>query len=111
MKKDSSIYLQHILESIDLIESRIKNTSYKDFINDIDLQDMIIRRLEIIGEAVRNLPKEFRQENSHINWQSPADMRSVLIHGYLDVDLDVVWDTMKNDLPTFKEQIKKLILV
>lgn len=108
MKKEASIYLQHILESIDLIEKRIKDASYKDFINDIDLQDMVIRRLEIIGEAVRNLPTDFRQKNSHINWQSPADMRSVLIHGYLDVDIDVVWDTMKNDLPAFKEQVKKL---
>lgn len=108
MKKSPVIYLKHILESIKLIEERIKDISYKDFINNIDLQDMVIRRLEIIGEAVRNLPREYREKYPHINWQSPADMRSVLIHGYLEVDLDVVWDTMKNNLPIFKEQIKEL---
>lgn len=109
MTKEPSIYLQHILESIELIEKRIENVSYEDFVHDIDLQDMVIRRLEIIGEAVRNLPKEFRQKHSHIDWQNPADMRSVLIHGYLDVDLDVVWNTVKNDLPPFKEQTKTLV--
>lgn len=109
MNKSPVIYLKHILECIELIEERIKDVSYKDFINNIDLQDMIIRRLEIIGEAVRNLPREYRQKYQHINWQSPADMRSVLIHGYLEVDLDVVWDTMKNNLPVFKEQIKQLL--
>lgn len=70
---------------------------------------MIIRRLEIIGEAVRNLPKDFRQEHASINWKDPADMKSVLIHNYLDADNRVIWDTIKIDLPPFKEQIKKLV--
>lgn len=108
MTKEPSIYLQHILESIELIEKRVENINHEDFINDVDLQDMVIRRLEIIGEAVRNLPKEFRQKYPNINWQNPADMRSVLIHGYLDIDLEVVWNTVVKDLPPFKEQIKNL---
>src|SRR3989304_7019052 len=109
MTKDPGIFFQNILESIELIERRMKNISRKDFADDIDLQDMVIRRLEIIGEAVRNLPKEFRKTHPEINWQDPADMRSVLIHGYLNVDLNVVWDTITTDLPKFKEQIEKLI--
>lgn len=109
MKQDSSIFLQHILESIELIEKRMQNVSYGKFIGDIDLQDMIIRRLEIIGEAVRNLPKEFRREHSEIDWQNPADMRSSLIHGYFEVDSDIVWDTVTKDLPPFKQKIKRLL--
>lgn len=108
MTKEPAVFLQHILESIELIEKRVKNVTYDDFANDIDLQDMVIRRLEIIGEAVRNLPKEFRGTHSDINWQNPADMRSVLIHGYLDVDLDVVWNTISKDLPHFREQIQTI---
>lgn len=108
MIKEPAIDLQHIFESIELIEKRMESVTHEDFIDSIDLQDMIIRRLEIIGEAVRNLPKEFRQKHSSINWQSPADMRSILIHGYLDVDIEVVWDTVKNDLPSFKKQIETL---
>lgn len=80
---------------------------FREFGEDIDLQDMVIRRLEIIGEAVRNLPQEFRNTYPHVNWQNPAGMRSVLIHAYFDVDLGVVWDTIKNDLPTLKQQVKR----
>lgn len=109
MMKEPDIFLQHILESIDLIEKRMKNVSFEEFIDDVDLQDMVIRRLEVIGEAVRNLPKEFRQKHSSIAWQNPADMRSVLIHGYFQVDLDIVWNTVSSDLPPFKKEIKKLL--
>lgn len=109
MTKEFTVFLQHILESIELIEKRIKNVTYKEFAKDIDLQDMVIRRLEVIGEAVRNLPKDFRQEHSEVDWQDPTDMRSVLIHGYFQIDLTVVWDTISNDLPTFKEQIEKIL--
>ena len=58
---------------------------------------------------MRQLPIEFRKEHIIINWQDPAGMRSVLIHGYLDVDLDVVWDTVVKDLPVFKKQIAGLL--
>lgn len=109
MTKETDVFLHHILESIKIIENRIRNVTYEKFVNDIDVQDMVIRRLEVIGEAVRNLPKDFKQSHSEINWQNPADMRSVLIHGYFSVDLDVVWDTISNDLLPFKEQIKKLL--
>lgn len=109
MKKEPAIFLRHILESIELIEKRTRNVNRKRFMEDIDLQDAVIRRLEVIGEAVRNLPKEFRQKYSKINWQNPAGMRDTLIHGYFEVDLDVVWDTVLNDLPPFKEKVKKLL--
>ncbi len=110
MIKEPSAFLQHILESIELIEKRTKDITNDDLANSIDLQDMVVRRLEIIGEAVRNLPKEFREKHPEINWKSPADMRSVLIHMYYEVDIDILWDTITKDLPPFKEQIKKLIL-
>jgi uncharacterized protein with HEPN domain len=82
---------------------------YKEFVEDIDMQDLVIRTLEIIGEVVRDLPKEFRETHSSVNWQDPANMRSALIHGYLEVDPSIVWDTVVNDLPKFKEEIKKLL--
>ncbi|HBQ51043.1 TPA: hypothetical protein DD690_03610 [Candidatus Daviesbacteria bacterium] len=109
MTKELEIFLRDILESIELIEKRMNGITYDNFIGNIDLQDMVIRRLEIIGEAVRNLPKEFRQKHPNIDWQSPADMRSVLIHGYFGIDLKVVWDTISNNLPPFKKQIKNLL--
>lgn len=109
MTKEPQIFLQHISESIELIEKRIKNSTHEKFIKNIDLQDMVIRRLEIIGEAVRNLPIEVRRRYKNIKWQDPADMRSTLIHGYFQVDLDIVWDTIINDLPSFKKQIQQML--
>lgn len=109
MTKDSTIFLRHIIESIELIQRRVKGVTYEEFAEDIDLQDMVIRRLEIIGEAVRNLPREFRLKHSNIDWQDPAGMRNALIHAYFDVDLNMVWDTITNDIPTFKEKIKVLL--
>ena len=109
MIKEPQVFLQHILESIELIEKRKKGITHEKFIEDIDLQDMIIRRLEVIGEAVKNLSMEFRRGYADIKWQNPADMRNTLIHGYFQVDLDIVWDTITNDLPSFKKQIKELL--
>lgn len=107
-KRNIDAYIEDILRSIELIERRMKGVTQKEFTNDVDLQDMVIRRLEIIGEAVRGLPLEFRQKHSSINWKDPAGMRSALIHAYFDVDLKVVWDTIINDLPNFKREIKKI---
>lgn len=107
--KQPDIFLHDILDSIELIERRMKHVTHERFIHDVDLQDMVIRRLEIIGEAVRYLPKEFRGKHANIDWQSPAETRSALIHGYAYVDFTIVWDTITNDLPPFKEQIKKLL--
>lgn len=109
MTRSLTIFLQDILTSIKLIEKRMKDATYQRFIGDVDLQDMVIRRIEIIGEAVRNLSQDFRRKHREINWQSPADMRSVLIHGYFGVDLKIVWDTAVNDLPKLKKQVKKIL--
>ncbi len=109
MTKGARIFLEHILESIELIEKRMQNVSVEEFAKNIDLQDMAARRLEIIGEAVRKLPQEFRAAHAEINWNKPADMRSMLIHGYFQVDLDIVWDTIANDLPPFKEALQKML--
>lgn len=107
--KQPDIFLHDILDSIELIEKRVKNITQDRFMQDIDLQDMVVRRLEIIGEAVRNLPKEFRGKHADIDWQSPAETRSVLIHGYAYIDFNIVWDTITNDLPPFKKRVKKLL--
>lgn len=109
MRKTSEIYLGHILESIALIDRRMKDITHERFMSDVDLQDMVVRRLEIIGEAVRNLPKDYRSRHADINWDDPAGMRSALIHAYFEVDFDIVWDTIATDLPLFKKQIQKLL--
>lgn len=66
MKKDPNIFLEHILQSIMLIEQYLKNKTQKDFLNSTQLQDSIIRRIEIIGEATKNIPKEFKKAHKEI---------------------------------------------
>ncbi len=109
MRKTPQVLLQHILESIDWIEKDITNLSEDEFYENIPIQDAVVRRIEIIGEAVRNLPADLKQANSDTPWQDIADMRNKLIHEYFDVDVGLVWEVAKKDFPPFKEQVQRLI--
>lgn len=75
----------------------------------MQIQDAVVRRIEIIGEAVRNLPNDFKESNPKTPWLDIADMRNKLIHEYFDVDLELVWEVIKKDLPELKKQIENLI--
>lgn len=109
MKKDPKVFIGHILESIHLIEKYIDQISKKDFLESINIQDAVIRRLEIIGEAVKNLPPEFRAEYPDIQWRQIAGMRDVLIHGYFGVDLDLTWNVVKSDLPELERKVAGIL--
>lgn len=108
-QKDPVIPLRHILQSIRLIERRLKDVTFEEFDDNIDLQDMTVRRIEIVGEAVRRLEKNFKDKYPEIKWRKPADMRNILIHEYDDIKWKVVWDTAKEDIPILKKQIKELL--
>jgi len=109
MKKDSSIYLKHILESIILLEKYLKGVTKDQFINSKEKQDLAIRRLEIIGEATKNLPQEFREKHPITPWKRMTGMRDVLIHEYFEVDYPLIWKTVKEFIPPLKEQIEELL--
>lgn len=109
MKKDPQVFLQHILESIGWIEFNLKGLSQEAFSASIPIQDSVVRRLEIIGEAVKNIPEEFKTFHSDIPWREITGMRDKLIHEYFSIDEKLLWDTITKDIPLFKEQIKKLL--
>jgi len=107
--KDDTVFLKHILDAINLIEGYLKDKSYEEFKNNRMLQDAVIREIEIIGEAAKNLSKEFRNKHSDIPWRQIAGMRDKLIHGYFGVDLDAVWDTATRDIPSLKGKLQEII--
>ncbi|MEK7565731.1 MAG: DUF86 domain-containing protein [Patescibacteria group bacterium] len=109
MNKDPKIFLLHVRDACEAIENYIRNLSENEFYENKEKQDAIVRELEIIGEAVRNLPTEFKEANTHIPWVQISSMRNFLIHEYFSVDLDLVWDTVKEKIPSLKEEIIKLI--
>ncbi len=109
MKKDPKIFLEHIKESILLIEKYTKDVSQSEFIKNRPLQDAVIRRFEIIGEAVKNLPTPFRSKHPEIPWKQIAGMRDILIHQYFDVDLNLAWQVVKHELPSIKQRLIKLL--
>lgn len=109
MSKIHIVFLRHILECIETIEQYSKNLSEKKFLKSSEKQDAIIRRLEIIGEAVGNLPDEYKNKHPDVEWGRAMGTRNILIHHYLGVDLEIVWNTVSKSLPQFKKQIKSLL--
>lgn len=109
MRKDPKVFLQHIHESIEEIERNLRHCAKEEFLSTIPLQDAVVRRLEIMGEAVKNLSPSFRKKQSGIRWKDIAGMRDVLIHGYFGVDYDLVWKICKKDVPVLKKQIAGLL--
>jgi uncharacterized protein with HEPN domain len=109
MDKDPRIFLEHILESVNWIQSYVLGFSKDDFFSSVEKQDAVLRRLEIIGEAVKNLPDSFKGVHVDIPWRRIAGMRDVLIHEYFEVDLRLVWRTVTDVLPEFKKQIQNLL--
>ncbi len=107
MKKDPQAYLRHILHSIESIEKYLKGVSQNKFLASERIQDLVTRRIEIIGEAARQIPEKFRKQHPQIPWRDIGDMRNVLIHMYFEVDYKIVWKTATKLVPVLKSRFGK----
>lgn len=108
MKKDPLIFIEHILECISHIESFMKNISEVSFVKNIEKQSAVIRQIEVIGEAVRNLPLDFKRKYFEISWKEIIGMRDKLMHHYFGINLKIVLKTVLEDLPVLKKQLQKI---
>ncbi|HZU05667.1 MAG TPA: DUF86 domain-containing protein [Chloroflexota bacterium] len=106
--RDPKERLRDILEAIAAIE-RYLNRGRAAFEQDELLQGWFVRHLQIIGEAARALPEEVRTMAPEIEWAKIIGMRNILVHGYFDIDLDIVWDAARRDAPALKPRIEQLL--
>lgn len=109
--RDVVVYLEDIMEAISRIESSLQGKSKSDFFKSYDLQDLTARRLEVIGEAAKNLPFHIREKYSEIPWKNIAGTRDILIHAYFNIDLEKIWIVIQKDIPLLKKEVKKILKV
>lgn len=108
MSERDELYLDHVLQAIMRIE-RYTAGGRDAFLSDDMVQSAVIRQLEIVGEAVRNLGDELKSRESEVPWRDIAGTRDKLIHGYFNVNLDIVWNVVVNELPSLKQQVKRIL--
>ena len=101
--------LEDILDSIERIEHYIQGVKKDAFEPDRKTVDAVVRNLEIIGEAANNLPKSYRDHHSEIEWGQIIGLRHRIIHEYFDVDVDIIWFIVQNELAPLKEQVERLL--
>ena len=113
MEKNNSVFIKHILDSINAVENFSKDISKQEFGGNRLVQSAVVREIEIIGEAVKNLSEEFKNKNKEIPWKEIIGTRDKMIHHYFGIDLEIVWEIIKFGLPELKTQmleIKKNII-
>lgn len=106
--KDDRVYLLHILDAIGAIEEYTQG-GHEPFAATRMIQDAVIRNLEVLGEAVKNLSSTLRDNHPEIPWQRIAGLRDILIHQYFGVDLGSVWGVVEHRLPDLKQNIEHLL--
>lgn len=108
-KRADTDFLNDSKEAILRINVYVENLSYEEFLNDIKTQDAVVRNLEIIGEAIKNISEELKEKYPRVPWKDLAGVRDKLIHHYFGVNLDIVWNIVKEELPEVISQIEEIL--
>jgi uncharacterized protein with HEPN domain len=103
-------YVEDILDAMDKAEILLQDVTFDQFEADFRINFAVVRALEIIGEATKRLPMTLREEYPDIPWRNMAGMRDRIIHGYDVIDLEIVWDVVKKDIPQLKPKIQNILL-
>jgi uncharacterized protein with HEPN domain len=104
-------FLEHIIDELNYLARTAQETTKERFLSDETLQRSFVRSIEIIGEAVKQIPEATRQQSSHIPWRDMAGMRDRLIHSYFGVDYEIVWDVAANKAEQLLPEFVKILSV
>lgn len=109
MNKEYLDYLEDIIDAMLKAEAMLEDVTYAQFEVDYRINYAVVRILEIIGEATKRLPQEFRQNYTDIPWKGMAGMRDRIIHAYDTIDLEIVWGVVKTDIPKYEPRLQQII--
>jgi uncharacterized protein with HEPN domain len=107
--RDYRDYLQDILDAVNDIESFVDGMTYEEFIKDRKTLNAVVRSIEIIGEASKNIPETLKANCKELPWKQMAGMRDKLIHAYFGVDVETLWKAVKENIPSLKKAIQKML--
>ena len=107
-RRDSALLLEDVTVSIEKIERYMHGLTMDSFKTDEKTVDAVVRNLEIIGEAVRQIPSEFKEKNSNVPWSQIAGLRNRIVHDYFGLDIEMIWHIVTSDLPELKTKISEI---
>ena len=107
--KDDRLYLIHIKECIERIESYVGKADKQQFVDSTLLQDAIVRNLQVLAESTQRLSDEAKDNRQEIDWYKIAGFRNILVHDYLGLDLDTVWNIIANEMPALKKAVEEML--
>lgn len=106
MPRDWTVYITDIISAIGRIEEYVGESTFAAFAQDLKTVDAVVRNLEVIGEASKKIPTEIRTRYPSIEWKKISGLRDILIHEYFGIDIDIIWDIVKTEIPRLKASLK-----